>query len=381
VWNYAQSVAFLFPELEMSARRNEFLTETDADGKMAFRTNRLFGRPAFDMLAAADGQLGTIVRAYREWLLTGDGAFLKTLWPKMKLALDYTQKEWDLDNDGLLEARQHNTYDIEFFGVNPLTGVMYLAALAAMEKMADEMGEPELARSYRARRDESAAKLDKLTYNGEYYIQLGDDIDAHAYQHGKGCLSDQLLGQAFAYVAGLGDLLPKEHVKSAANAIFKYNFKSGKERGACLQRLYVADDEDGLVLASWPDGGEPKYPFVYADEVWTGIEYAVATLLVYVGLVDEALKIVQTVRDRQDGYRRSPWNEMECGFHYARSLASWGVLIALSGAQYDAKTGVQSFEPAIHQPHFKCFFSNGKHWGLLHDDNGKKSVEVLYRRA
>ena len=378
VWNYAQSVAFLFPELEMSARRNEFLKETDADGKMAFRTNRLFDRPAFDMLAAADGQLGTIVRAFREWSLSGDDKFIRDIWPKMKLALDYTQKEWDLDNDGLLESRQHNTYDIEFYGVNPLTGVLYLAALAAMEKIATEMGEPVLAQTYRARREASAAKLDKLTYNGEYYIQPGDDIDAHVYQHGKGCLSDQLLGQTFAYITGLGDLLPSEHIKSAANAIFQHNYKTGKERGACLQRLYVADDEDGLVLASWPDGGEPKYPFVYADEVWTGIEYAAATLLVYAGHVNEAIKIVQTVRDRQDGYRRNPWDEMECGFHYARSLASWGTLIALSGAQYNAKTGEQSFQPAIRQPHFKCFFSNGKHWGMLHEDHGIKRVEILY---
>ncbi len=373
-------MAFLFPELEISARRNEFLTETDGDGKMAFRTMRLFGRPTFDMLAAADGQLGTIVRAYREWSLTGDDGFLRELWPKLKLALDYTQKEWDKDGDEILEGRQHNTYDIEFYGVNPLTGVMYLAALAAMERMAIVMGDGELAKVYRARREDSAKKLDGLTYNGEFFVQPSEDIDAHAYQHGQGCLSDQLLGQTFAYITGLGDLLPRAHLKSAAQAIFKYNFKRGEQRGACLQRLYVADDEDGLVLGSWPNGGQPKYPFVYADEVWTGIEYAVATLLIYLGQVDEALTIVETVRDRQDGYRRNPWNEMECGFHYARSLASWGVLIALSGAQYDAKTGTQSFSPAIKQPQFRCFFSNGKQWGMFHQENGEKRVEVLYER-
>jgi uncharacterized protein (DUF608 family) len=168
VWNYAQTAAFLFPELERSARRNEFLRETDETGKMAFRTNRIFDRPEFDMLAAADGQLGTIVRACREWALGGGREFLEELWPKIKLAFAYTRLEWDQNGDELLEGRQHNTYDIEFFGVNPLTGVLYLAALAAMERMAQAMGED--GTPYRKRRELSAKLLDERTYNGEYFI-------------------------------------------------------------------------------------------------------------------------------------------------------------------------------------------------------------------
>ncbi|MDR2304415.1 MAG: hypothetical protein LBE10_07500 [Treponema sp.] len=366
VWNYAQTVAFLFPELEKSARCNEFIRETDDTGKMNFRTDRIFGRSEWDMLAAADGQLGTIVRVYREWSLTGDDAFLKRLWPKIKKAFEYVRIEWDRDGDELLEGRQHNTYDIEFFGVNPLTGVMYLAALAAMEKMAAAMGEAGLASQYRERREISAARLDEKTWNGEYFIQPAEHIDEHPYQFGKGCLSDQLLGQTLAYISGLGPLLPEAHLKKAAASIFKYNFKSGAERDACLQRLYVADDEAGLVLASWPNGGKPRLPFVYADEVWTGVEYQAATFLIYEGLIDEALTIVRTIRNRQDGFRRNPWDEVECGFHYARSLASWGLIPALSGASYDAAADRESFEPRINQDDFHCFFSNGKYWGMLH---------------
>jgi len=372
VWNYAQTAAFLFPELERGARLNEFLRETDDDGKMLFRTNRIFGREPFDMLAAADGQLGTIVRAYREWSLSGDDDFLRKLWPKLKLALAYTQKEWDKDGDELLEARQHNTYDIEFYGVNPLTGVIYLAALAAMARMARAMGEEALANEFDSRRSLSSARLDKAAYNGEYYIQPGDDqfINAHPYQFGKGCISDQLLGQTLAYVVGLGALLPGDHLRSASRAIFEHNFKTGAQRGMCMQRLYVADDEAGLVVASRPHGGVPNLPFVYTDEVWTGIEYHVATLLIYEGQINEALTIVETARARQDGYRRSPWNEMECGFHYARSLASWGLLVALSGARYDAATDTQRFEPKINEDNFRCFYSNGRHWGVVSQTRG-----------
>ncbi|MDR2184540.1 MAG: hypothetical protein LBO80_02565 [Treponema sp.] len=370
VWDYAQTAAFLFPELEKTARENEFLRETGETGKMDFRTDRVFGRSEWDMLAAADGQLGTIVRAYREWSLTGDNGFLKKLWPKIKLALDYVRIEWDKDGDELLEGRQHNTYDIEFYGVNPLTGILYLAALAAMEKMARVMGEEELAVQYQKRRELSAKRLDEAAWNGEYYIQPGDDTDGHPYQFGKGCLSDQILGQTLAYLTGLGPMLPRDHLKSAALSVFKYNFKNGSQRGPCLQRLYVADDESGLVLCSWPRGGKPKLPFVYADEVWTGVEYQAATDLIYEGLIDEALTIVKTVRARQDGYRRNPWDEVECGFHYARSLASWGLIPALSGARYDPAANTETFDPKICQDDFHCFFSNGKNWGMLHQVRG-----------
>jgi uncharacterized protein (DUF608 family) len=384
VWNYAQTAAFLFPELEKTARLNEFLRETDHDGKMNFRAERIFGRSDWNMLAAADGQMGTIVRAYREWSLSGDQEFLTTIWPKLKLALDYVYQEWDQDKDELLEARQHNTYDIEFYGVNPLTGILYLAALAAMEKMARALGEDQPARCYQERRERSARALDAALWNGEYFIQSLETINERPYQFGKGCLSDQLLGQTLAYLTGLGPLLPPEHLKSAARAVFNHNYKTGAERGPCLQRLYVADDEAGLVLASWPRGGKPSLPFVYADEVWTGIEYHTATCLIYEGLIDEALTIVKTVRNRQDGYRRNPWDEVECGFHYARSLASWGLIPALSGAQYDAATDTETFSPRVSGDDFHCFFSNGRHWGILHqtrDGDGqlRQRVEILGR--
>lgn len=92
------------------------------------------------------------------------------------------------------------------------------------------------------------------------------------------------------------------------------------------------------MLCSWPRGGRPRIPFVYSDEVWSGIEYQVATNLIYEGLVDEGLEIVRAVRERHDGIRRNPWNEVECGNHYARSMASWGVLVALTGTDWDGRT-------------------------------------------
>lgn len=381
VWNYAQSAAYLFPRLERSARLNEFLMETEADGKMNFRTQKRFGLPAFNMHAAADGQLGTIVRAYREYLLCGDLDYLKEIYPAVLRCLQYAQKTWDPDGDGLLEGLQHNTYDIEFIGGNPLSGVMYLAALKAAGRMAEALGDADTQKELEKRLCDSSKILDKTCFNGAYYVQAIDDPNSLPYQFGSGCLSDQLFGQTLAHLCGLGELLPPEHARRAALSIYQNNFLPGEKRPPVMQRLYVHHDEPGLLLCTWPQGGKPRFPFVYSDEVWTGIEYQVATLLIYEGFVAEGLALVSAVRQRFDGVRRNPFSEMECGFHYARSLASYGVLVALSGFQTDAKGNVR-FSPKIDEADFHCFYCDGRHFGMLHQTLGKdgkaeQSIEIL----
>ncbi len=381
VWNYAQSAAYLFPAMERSARLNEFLREVEEDGKMNFRCQKRFGLPAFSMHAAADGQLGSIVRAWREYTLSGDREFLGSVYPFALRCLEYAETTWDLDGDGLLEGLQHNTYDIEFLGVNPLSGVMHLAALRALGRMAETLGDADTSKRMDRKFEACRKGLDEACFNGSYYEQRIRDADVLPYQFGKGCLSDQLLGQTLAGLCGLGDLLPGEHIRKAIKAICDNNFLEGADRPACLQRLYVADDEPGLVLCTWPQGGKPRFPFVYSDEVWTGVEYQVATLLIMQGFVDEGLSIVAAVRRRFDGVRRNPFSEMECGHHYARSLASYGVLVALSGLTV-APDGSLSFQPKISEQDFHCFYCDGRHFGLLHQTVSKdgaktQSVEVL----
>lgn len=363
VWNYAQTVAFLFPELEQSARRNEFMVETNPDGKMTFRTQRGFGLPDWEMYAATDGQYGTIMRAWREWKLGGDRAFLQEIYPSVLRAFDYGLKEWDQDGDGVPDARQHNTYDIEFFGPNPLCAVMMLGATRAVEEMAKELGDDARAQEMQSLFSRAQKNFEALCWQGEYYVQRLDDVDRYPYQFGVGCLSDQLLGQTLAYIAGLGDLLPKERLNSAARSVYRHNFLDGSRRNPCLQRLFVAPDEPGLVLCSWPDGGTPRFPFVYSDEVWTGIEYQVATLLIYLGMTDEAAKLAEAVRRRFDGVRRSPWSEMECGHYYTRAMASWGLLAAMSGFDCNVYHQEMTFAPA--QPEGTLFWSMGGAWGSV----------------
>ncbi|MCK8475493.1 GH116 family glycosyl-hydrolase [Microbacterium aurugineum] len=375
VWSYAQTLAWLFPSLERSARRVEYLLETDAAGAQKFRGNRVFGGPSWFMGPAVDGQLGTLLRLHREWRFSGDDDFLRELWPAAARTLDYAIREWDRDGDGLLDGELHNTYDIEFHGAEPLANGVYLAALRAGARMAAHLGERERAEGWSARADHVAAAMDETLWNGEYYRQVIDDVDAHRYQYGDGILTDQLLGQFHAFVNGLGYILPADRVGSALAAIVAHNHRDDLTAHESTQRVYALNDEGGLLLASWPRGGRPSIPFVYSDEVWTGIEHQVAASLLYTGRVEDALRIERSLRARYDGTHRNPWNEIECGNHYARSLASWALLLAASGVQWDAPTRVLSFAPAVPGP-FRSLFTTGTGWGRVEIDDHALTVHV-----
>ncbi|GLJ61352.1 hypothetical protein GCM10017576_14810 [Microbacterium barkeri] len=389
VWSYAQTVAWLFPSLERSARRVEFLLETDAEGAQKFRSNRVFGGESWFMGPAVDGQLGTFLRLHREWRFSGDDDFLRESWPAAVRTLEHAIREWDRDGDGLLDGELHNTYDIEFHGIDPLANGMFAAALRAGARMAAHLGETDRAADWLDRADRAARGMDEVLWNGQYYRQVIGDVDAHRYQYGDGVLSDQLLGQFHAWINGLGDLLPRERVRRALGAIVTHNHRSDLTAHESTQRVYALNDEGGLLLASWPLGGRPAIPFVYSDEVWTGVEHQVAASLAYAGLVDEALEVERTLRARYDGTTRNPWNEIECGNHYARSLASWGLLLAFTGAQWDAPTRTLAFDPIGDEP-FRAAFTTGQAWGrvdisgddiVLHVDGGRLDLDRLVLRG
>lgn len=373
-------------------RRIEFVIETEPNGYMFFRTQQTFdsrfiwswGDHDQEPEAAVDGQMGSILRAYREWLLSGDRAWLELVWPGVKRAITFAATHWDSDRDHVLDGRQHNTYDIEFYGPNPLGSIYYLAALRAVEALAGVMEEPDLARRAREAFAAGSQRMDELLWNGEFYIQQLADVDAYPYQHGRGCLSDQLLGQLHARLLGLGDLLPDGRARTAIKSVFTHNFKRDFRDHVNCQRTYVLNGESGLLLCTWPDGGRPRFPFVYSDEVWTGIEYQVAAHLIYEGWLAEGIEVVAAARGRHDGHRRNPWNEVECGHHYARSMSSWALLLALSGFHCNVAAGTIAFAPAVAlaggSEEFRCFFSAGTGWGRFEqreEDEGLVATVVV----
>lgn len=364
VWNYAQSLAFLFPELERSMRETDFLDNVKPDGAMAFRTSLPTGSGVlWGFKPAADGQMGRIINLYRDWQISGDLEWLRRLWPQAKKALDHAWTTWDADRDGLMEGEQHNTYDIEFYGPNSMMGAFYLGALKAGTAMAAAVGDLASAKAYLAMFNKGRAAYDATLWNGEYYVQKYAQVMEKKYQYGEGCLSDMLLGQWLGMVAGLDRYLPADRVRSSLRAIYKYNFREDFRDFSNVQRTYALNDEKGLLLCSWPKGGRPPLPFPYSDEVWTGIEYQVASHLIYEGLVEEGLRVVKAVRDRYDGFRRNPWDEVECGHHYARAMSSWGVLLALSGFSYSAPEMCMGFDPKMNTGDFRTVWTAGSGWG------------------
>jgi len=321
--------------------------------------------------------MGTIIRLYRDWQICGDMGFLKSHWPKAKEALEFAWKGWDADRDGIMEGEQHNTFDIEFVGANPLTTILYLGALRAGEEMAIAVGDPAAA-EYRRVFDAGSRKAADFLWNGEYFVQPDPEAVQRPNQVGDGCLSDQLLGQWMAHLTGLGYLLPEPKVKKAIEAVYRHNFRKSLRGIVNTCRVYAHQDEGGLLVCTWPRGGRPKAPFPYADEVWTGTEYQVAAHLIWEGRVREGIEIVSAVRARHDGERRSPFNEPECGNHYVRGLSSWSLLPALAGFRWSAPEGSLRFVPAIPGPRFASFFSTGHAWGTMEQGvKGRRGLVTL----
>ncbi len=384
VWNYEQATPFLFGELAKTMRDVEFGYATRDNGAMSFRAALPLAIAGTKGGVAADGQMGTIMKMFREWQLSGDDAFLQRLWPKVKNAMEYTWLEgsWDADADGVMEGSQHNTMDVNYSGPNPQMQFWYLGALKAIEKMALAMGDKKFAKKCAAIYRSGAAWTEENLFNGEYYEQQVLDPDTKEvitdysshnmprYQLAKGCLVDQLVGQYMAHICNLGYLGSKEHKKTTLQSIMKYNYLNSFEDHFNNMRSYVLGDEKGLLMASWPKG-RPKVPFPYFNEVMTGFEYTAAVGMICEGMTSDGLKCITNIRDRYDGRKRSPFDEAECGHHYARAMASWAAVLTLTGFHYSAVDATIEFAP--HEGTF--FWSDGYAWGTV---TIRKNGEIYY---
>lgn len=405
VWNYAQAFPHLYPELERTLRDLELARSMDERGHVNFRGAIPEGPVDHDGPAAADGQLGGIMKVYRDWQISGDSDWLKRMYPLAKRSQDYCIGAWDPDRRGALFEPHHNTYDIEFWGADGMCTSIYLGALSAMSRMAAAAGYQADESFYADLAKRCAQFMDEQLFNGEYYQQkiqyqgLRDTSFAATvakvndkssemqrllkregpkYQYGSGCLSDGVIGAWMARTYGIETPLAREHVRSSLQAIFRHNFKTDLSEHANAQRPgYAMGREPGLLLCSWPRGGKPTLPFVYSDEVWTGIEYQVASHLIQEGLVTEGLTIVKALRSRYDGKTRNPWNEYECGNYYARAMASYSLLGALAGFRYSAVEKTLWFSPRLQVRPFRCFFSAASAFGSIELSRKSLSVRVI----
>ncbi len=372
VFAYEMSLAALFPDLERTMRETELFHQLHAEGYLPHRVTlplylrrpwaRTLGGPD---TPALDGLLSMVLKTYREHLRSADPTWLERAWPKVKQALERVMTVHDTDGDGVLKGEQPNTYDISIYGPNTFIGTLYLAALRAGEEMAKRFGETEQAAAYRQRFEQGRSGYDTLLWNGDNYIQVYDAEKNPEQNWGQGCHSDQLFGQWWASLLGLGDLLPPDHVRTAVGSIVRYNFRQNFVGHVQKPRVFASDDEAGLLVCSWPAGGRPEVPTLYSDEIWTGLEYEVAALCLFTGHIEQALEMLRATRHRYNGTRRSPWNDIECGDHYARALSSWGLLDAACGYHYDAASAALTIAPRLTPDNFRAFFLTATAWGSV----------------
>ena len=402
VWNYAQALPHLFPSLERTLRETEFRVSQNTEGHQNFRVNLPISAPPHNFHAAADGQLGGIMKVYREWRISGDTQWMKDLFPAVKKSLDYCIRTWDPLHKGYLEEPHHNTYDIEFWGPDGMCTSFYLGALTAFIEMGKELKQP--VKEYTALLSKGKKYMETALFDGEYFIQkiqweglqapnpvdvmsFGGSYSDEAlkllkeegpkYQYGTGCLSDGILGMWMASVCGLDEVLDNEKVRSHLVAVHKYNLKHDLIDHFNPQRpVYACGKDGGLLLCTWPKGGMLSLPFVYSNEVWTGIEYQVASHLMMKGEVEKGLDIVRECRERYDGRVRNPFNEIECGHWYARAMASYGMLQGLTGVRYDAVDKTMYINSKIGD--FKSFISTDTGFGTIEWKAGKPVLNVVY---
>jgi len=320
----------------------------------------------------------------------------------VKRSLEFCIRTWDPEETGILTEPHHNTYDIEFWGPDGMCSSLYVAALEAARRMAEACGES--GDRYASLAAKGRECLERSLFDGEYFVQevrrtslravrsrgyygLVESPEEQAlieregpkYQYGTGCLSDGVIGAWMAAVCHLpGPVLDPGKVRSHLDAVHRYNLRKDLSRHANPQRpSYALGHEGGLLLCTWPKGGKPSLPFVYSDEVWTGIEYQVASHLILAGRLEKGLEIVRTCRGRYDGRKRNPFDEYECGHWYARAMSSYALLQALSGATYDAVDRTLVLKPNL-PGDFSCFLATATGYGQVGVREGRPFLFVAH---
>ena len=220
-------------------------------------------------------------------------------------------------------------------------------------------------------------KLPAELFDGEYFVNRPDPKHLDSINSGSGCHIDQVMGQGWAFQVGLPRVLPEKETVSALKSLWRYNFtpdvapyRTAYKAG----RWYAMPGEAGLLMCTFPrsdwdytqaKGKGAEWAAGYFNECMNGFEYQVAGHMLWEGLVTEGLAVTRAVHDRYHAARRNPFNEVECGDHYARSMASYGVFLAACGFECDGPVGHIGFAPRLTPGNFRAAFTAPEGWGAF----------------
>jgi hypothetical protein len=405
------SIAELFPDFERQWLDSQFFDCQAANGASIGATlnpSRRLTEAERRALPLRAPNLVPVIGAYHSWRTTGDMNSIRKWWPQIESRLEHCIRTFDPDESGWIVEPSENTYDTVFWGPDSLMTGFYLTALNATIEIGRALNRP--VTRYETLLARGTKRMENQLFNGEYFHQIvewrklrtafpPDDVtkreiglsfiteyspyelmvartEGPKWQYGTGCLSGALEGVWCAWLNGMAEILDRRKVEAHLLAVHKYNFKKNLTDHANIWRpQYAIGDEGGLLLCTWPKNDTPKLPFLYSGEVWTGIEYIVASHLASMGHADKACDIIKACRARYDGTVRNPFDEFEAGHWYSRAMASYALLQAFSGARYDAVAKILYLRPRI-KGDFRCFISTATGYGIVGVKRGRPFLSV-----
>lgn len=367
VYQYAQAIARIFPELERRLR-----AEVDLGAGFVKDTGAIIFRAENESRPAIDGQAGTILRFYREHQMSPDATFLSQNWPGIRKAVEFMLAQ-DKNGDGMTDTPMENTLDAVWEGEIAWIVGLCIAAARAAQAMAEEVGDGEMAGICSEYVSKGRANMEQHLYNGEYFIHRPDAVQGRKKLGSYNtCHIDQVYGQSWAHQVGLPRVVDRTKTLSALKALWKYNFTS--DVGPYIKthlggRPYAVAGEGGMVMNTnplnekKPFGEDVTWQLGYFHECMSGFEHQVAAHMMAEGMVEEALVLTRFIHDRYHGARRNPYNEIECSDHYARAMASYGTFITACGFEYHGPKGTIQFAPRWNKENFRAPFTVAEGWG------------------
>ena len=316
----------LFPELKLSQMKQIIAFQNDL-GQVPHNYNGDIHK-VDDGFMRVDMNPQFVMMVYRDYLWTGDRDYLRSMWPHIVRAMRFTES-LDANDDSLPDRNTDlQTYDQwRMCGTPSYIASLWVGALSTAVRIAEDLGKRDEAKRWAQIVARASASFDRLLFNGEYY-----SLSVDGRVRDELCMTDQISGEWFSHLIGLPSTLSKENLNRAIDNILKYNF----------------NPEFGLHNATAPKEATdlPALNNLQAGGLWSGIEFAFASLLMDHGRLNDGIRIVETVHRR---YLRAgqPWNHVEFGGHYTRAMSSWATLLAATGFKPDLANKCLEIMPKV----------------------------------